>query len=144
MEENLTVLKMRGIPFVINRDVTIDKETVKNLQMSILLILQYQKGDDAIGLHAVMRFSLGETEILRGGCTFIAEIKNWKQIEKSDDGIRKNESVLKMLSYATAFINGVCYRETAGTNLNAIALPYIPAEELAKDLYIQDVTQKQS
>ena len=84
MKTTFQILRIKEIPFDINRDINITKEIMDNIKLSFIFVLQYQKTTDIIGLHTVVRYSIPDQKpLLEGGITHIAQLSDWEEIKDS-------------------------------------------------------------
>lgn len=141
-KQNIQILQIKEIPFVVNREVCITSEMMKDVTFSALIVLQYTKGNDVVGLHTVARYFLPDgKELLQGGATMIAKLQGWAELEDDEEKVRSSSMIKDFVSYANAFVSGLLYKEVEGTALNSAFIPKIPAEDLVKDMKIELVKE---
>ena len=138
MKTTFQILRIKEIPFDINRDINITKEIMDNIELSFIFVLQYQKTTDIIGLHTVVRYSIpNQKPLLEGGITHIAQLSDWEEIKDDEEKIRKSDSLHKLISYALSFVSGVVFKQTEGTILNTAFIPHLPAEDFIQSMRIE-------
>ena len=73
MKTTFQILRIKEIPFDINRDINITKEIMDNI---------IKLTTDIIGLHTVVRYSIPDQKpLLEGGITHIAQLSDWEEIK---------------------------------------------------------------
>lgn len=142
-QRDFTMLHISEIPFNMNLDVTnINDDLKKRLSIAFLFVLQYQKGNEASALHAVVRLSLDGSIILNGGATFIFKSKTWDEMSHDDETVRKSDFAKKIIEYALPFINGIMFARVQDTKLKGVFLPVIDASDLVENIKVEEVPVK--
>lgn len=142
-QRDFTMLHISEIPFNMNLDVTnINDDLKKRLSIAFLFVLQYQKGNEASALHAVVRLSLDGSIILNGGATFIFKSKTWDEMSHDDETVRKSDFAKKIIEYALPFINGIMFARVQDTKLKGFILPVIDASDLVENIKVEEVPVK--
>ena len=142
-QRDFTMLHISEIPFNMNLDVTnINDDLKKRLSIAFLFVLQYQKGNEASALHAVVRLSLDDSIILNGGATFIFKSKTWDEMSHDDETVRKSDFAKKIIEYALPFINGIMFARVKDTKLKGLFLPVIDASDLVDNIKVEEVPVK--
>ena len=125
-QRDFTMLHISEIPFNMNLDVTnINDDLKKRLSIAFLFVLQYQKGNEASALHAVVRLSLDGSIILH-----------------DDETVRKSDFAKKIIEYALPFINGIMFARVQDTKLKGLFLPVIDASDLVENIKVEEVPVK--
>lgn len=63
-EKNIELLYVKELPFNLNREVVIDKEMLRKIQMSFILVLQYNETSDMVELHIRARYMIDDKMVL--------------------------------------------------------------------------------
>lgn len=143
MEKSFEIVNIREIVSKINTTASEDRVS-SSYSSAYLLVFQYNPTDDSVGVHAFLRYLLEDNSVvLENGFTFIAKIKDWLSADKSDDAIKSNPFVKKLIEYCMAFVSGAALKNSIGTPLNNIIVPFEDAEVLLNNIYIEDITKKE-
>lgn len=144
-QKGFTLLRVNEIPFKMNLDVTDMNDNIKKrLRIAFLFVFQYQKGNEASAMHAIVRLSLDDSVILEGGATFIFKSKTWDEMLHDDESIKKSDFARQMVEYALPFVNGVMSVRVQNTKLKGLFLPVIDASELVTNIRVEEVDSKKS
>ena len=139
-QNDFTLLHVNEIPFKMNLDVTeMNDEVKKHLRISFLFVLQYQDGNEASAMHAVVRLLLEDSNVLEGGATLVFKSKTWNEMPHDEESVRKSDFAKKAIGYALPFINGIMFTRTQGTKLEGLFLPVIDASELAENIKVEKI-----
>ena len=142
-QKDFTLLRVNEIPFNMNLDVTnMNDDIKKRIGIAFLFILQYQKGNEASALHAVVRLSLDSSVILQGGATFIFMSKTWNEMSHNEESVRKSDFAKKIIEYVLPFINGIMFVRVQDTKLKGLFLPVIDASDLVDNIKVEEVPVK--
>lgn len=144
VQNDIQILKIKEIPFEVNREVeSVNPDVMKDVKFSFLIVLQHIMGKNVVGLHSVVRYFLPDENklLLEGGVTLIAKLASWKDIEDSEEKIKSSAVVKDLVSYANAFMSGLFYKQAEGSLLNSAFIPKIPVEELVKNMKIEVVKE---
>lgn len=142
-QKDFTLLHVNEIPFKMNLDVTdMNDDIKKRLRIAFLFIFQYQKGNKASAMHAIVRLSLDNSVILEGGATFIFNSKTWDEMLHDDESVKKSNFARQIIEYALPFINGVMSVRVQNTKLKGLFLPVIDASELVENVKVEEVGSK--
>lgn len=137
---DFTLLHIQEIPFQMNLDVpNITNEIKKRIQIAFLFILQYQKGNEASALHAVVRFTLDGKVILEGGATLIFKSKTWDEISHTEETVKQSAFARNIIAYALPLISGIQLARIKDTKLEGMFLPNIDPANLVKDLHVEEI-----
>lgn len=138
--KDFTLLHVKEIPFKMNLDVTnMNDDIKKRIGIAFLFVLQYQKGNEASALHAIVRLSLDESVILEGGATFIFKSQTWDEMSHDDETVRKSDFAKEIVDYALPLISGIMLVRVQETILKGMFLPVIDASELVKNIKVEEV-----
>ncbi len=139
-QKDFTLLHVNEIPFRMNLDVTeMSDDVKKRLCIAFLFVLQYQKGNEAFAMHAVVRLSIDDSVILEGGATFIFKSKSWDEMPHDEVAVRKSDLAKQIVEYALPFINGVILVRVKNTKLNGLFLPIIDPTKLTENIKVEEV-----
>ena len=108
--KDFTLLRINEIPFKMNLDIAdLNDDKKKRIGISFLFIFQYQEGNEASAMHAVVRISLDDSIILEGGSTFIFKSKIWDEMSHDEESVKKSAFAESVIEYALPFVNGVMW-----------------------------------
>lgn len=139
-QKDITLLHVTEIPFKMSLDATdMNDDIKKRIGIAFLFVLQYQKGNEASAMHAVVRLSFDGLVILEGGATFIFKSKTWDEMSHDEESVRKSDFAREMIEYALPFINGVMLVRVQDTKLRGLFLPVIDASELATNIKVEEI-----
>lgn len=141
--EDFTLIHINEIPFNMNLDITnINEDIKKRLGIAFLFVLQYQKGNEASALQAIVRVTLEDSTILQGGVTFVFKSKTWDEMSHDNKTVRESIFAKEIIDYALPFINGVMSARLKDTKLEGLFLPIIDSSELAKSISVEEIPNK--
>lgn len=144
-QKYFTLLHVNEIPFKMNLDVTDMNDNVKeHLRIAFLFVFQYQKGNKASAMHAIVRLSLDNSVILEGGATFIFKSQIWDEMPHDEESVKKSDFARQMVEYALPFISGVMSVRVQNTKLKGLFLPVISASELVANIKVKEVASKET
>lgn len=139
-QKDITLLHVTEIPFKMSLDATdMSDDVKKRINVAFLFVLQYQKGNGASAMHAVVRLSLDGLVILEGGATFIFKSKTWDEMSHDEESVRKSDFAREMIEYVLPFINGVMLARVQDTKLRGLFLPIIDASELVTNIKVEEI-----
>lgn len=143
--KDFTLLRINEIPFKMNLDIAdLNDDKKKRIGISFLFIFQYQEGNEASAMHAVVRISLDDSIILEGGATFIFKSKIWDEMSHDEESVKKSAFAESVIEYALPFVNGVMCTRVRDTKLNGLFLPIIDASELVANIKIQEISKQEA
>lgn len=139
-QKDFTLLYVNEIPFKMNLDVTdMNNDIKKRLSIAFLFVFQYQKGNKASAMHAIVRLSLDNSVVLEGGATFIFNSKTWDEMSHDEESVKKSDFARQMVEYALPFISGVMSVRVQNTKLKGLFLPVISASELVANIKVKEM-----
>lgn len=143
--KDFTLLSINEIPFTMNLNVAdLNEDIKKRIRISFLFIFQYQEGNKASAMHAVVRVYLDDSVILEGGATFIFKSNEWDKMPHNEKAVKESNFAKSMIEYALPFINGVMCTRVQNTKLNGLFLPIIDTSELVANIKIQEIQKQEA
>lgn len=140
IDNNFELVHVKELSSRINRDINIDPELLKKTQTAYLVVLQYQDGNDTVGLHVQIRYiTPDEKVLLEFGATFVARLSGWDECVRDEQSLRANHNVVELVGYGLAFVSGMIFRHTSGTILNSVFTPHINPANIMEDVIIEKV-----
>lgn len=146
MENNyqLELVHIQELPSVFNRELTIDKETLKTCQPGYLVVFQHQADNPNVGLHVSIRYVFPDGKVLmQEGATMIARIQGWSEMSHDDETLRADSRFRSLVSYGLSFVSGMIYSRTSGTIMNTIFVPYMDIEQVIDNVLIEEVKKSE-
>lgn len=144
MEQNIfTLLQVNEAPFSVNfAPAEMSDEIKKRLGVRFLFVLQYQNGNEASALHAMVRITLDKDVVLESGATLIFKSKAWDDMKHDEETVRQSDFAKQIVGYALPFISGILSVRVKGTKLNNLFLPAIDTSELVKNIKVEEMVKK--
>lgn len=139
MTTAFTIKHIREVGFQMNRELTLESDLKNHLKVAFLLLLQFEKDSNTIGLHTIAKYTYDDQELLSGGATFVVDVPRWTEVSHDIEEVRKYPWVKDLLIYSMGFVSGQHYKSSAGTPLNSVFLPYISPEDMLNMLVIDEV-----
>lgn len=146
MKQNaFTLLQVNESLFNMNFDDNeMNDDMKKRLSVAFLFVLQYQNGNEASALQAVVRIMLDDKVILENGATLIFKSKIWDNMSHDEETVRKSDFAKIIVGYALPFISGMLSIKVQDTKLNGLFLPAINPSELVSNIKVENMDKKQS
>lgn len=134
------LVHIQELPSVFNRELPIDKESLKSCQPSYLVVFQYQADYPSVGLHVSIRYVFPDGKVLmQEGATIIAKIEGWSEMSHDEANLRADSRVQALVSYGLSFVSGMIYRRASGTVMNNIFVPYMDIKQVIDNVLIEEV-----
>lgn len=146
MEEinQFELVHIQELPSVFNRELPIDKESLKTCQPSYLVVFQFQAGNPCVGLHVNIRYVFPDGKVLmQEGATMIAMIQDWSEMPYDEASIRADSRVQALISYGLSFVSGMIFRRSSGTIMNTIFVPYMSIEQVIDNVLIEEIKKEE-
>lgn len=113
------IVQILELPSSIIRDVELKKDVIEKCQLQYLVVLQYQKDSDIVGLHVLLRFVTNDEKVmLNEGATFVSRIDRWNELDHASEALRTDRTITSLVNYAIPFVCGMIFRHTSGTILS--------------------------
>ena len=140
---NFKIVHINELPSMFNREVKIDEEMLKKCTLGYLVVLQYQKGNETIGLHVSIRYMTPDEKVLmQEGATFVVNIECWEEMSHEKKALRESSVIKLLVEYGLSFVSGMIYRRVSGTVMNNIFVPYMDSSVIMENVVIEEVGQK--
>ena len=134
------LVHIQELPSVFNRELPIDKESLKTCQPSYLVVFQHQADNPSVGLHVSIRYVFPDGKVLmQEGATMIAKIQGWSEMSHDEETLRADSRIRALVSYGLSFVSGMIYQRASGTVMNTIFVPYMDIEQVIDNVLIEEV-----
>lgn len=143
-EKNLfELVHVHELPSVFNREIVVNAEMLKTCTLAYLMVFQYKKGADSVGLHVSIRYMTPDEKVLmQEGATLVAIFEDWKDMPNDEKKLREDHRVRSLVDYGLAFVSGMVFRRTSGTVMNNIFVPHLSIENVINDVQVEEVKSK--
>lgn len=142
----IKVVQLTPVKSELNRSVELTKETMRSLELGIILHFRY-RDDNVVNLNVFVRYARdvdGQTEkevLIDTGFSFIADWTDFLSLGQNEEVIKKNEEFKNFVSYAWAFVGGYIFKQTEGTVLNTAFVPNPEMDKLIDSIHFEKVQE---